>query len=85
MRPERKVSRMSRVRGTWAVVLLGCALAGCHGGHGKAKEAESRREQDSTLGASKLPGAQGVSGAMKVADSAAARRAREDSVSAAAP
>jgi hypothetical protein len=76
---------MSHVRGAWAVVLVGCALAGCHGGHGKAKEAASEREQDSTLGASKLPGAQGVSGAMKVADSAAARRAREDSVSAAVP
>ena len=64
------------------MLVLGCALAGCDGGDGAANEPASRLEQDSTLGASRLPGAQGVSGAIKVADSAAARRVREDSASA---
>lgn len=68
-----------------AAVLLACTLAGCDGNRSEAEAPASRRERDSTLGASKLPGAQGVSGAMKVADSAAARRAREDSASAGAP
>ena len=67
-----------------AAALLVSALAGCDGNRSEA-EAPASRVQDSTLGASKLPGAQGVSGAMKVADSAAARRAREDSASAGAP
>jgi hypothetical protein len=40
----------------------------------------SQRERDSLIGASKLPGAQGVRGALKVADSAAARNTRVDSV-----
>jgi len=39
----------------------------------------SQRERDSTIGASQLPGAQGVRGALRVADSAAARQARIDS------
>jgi len=72
---------------TWrlAVVLLISTLSACDGSRREPEAPASRREQDSTLGASKLPGAQGVSGAMKVADSAAARRAREDSASAGAP
>ena len=68
-----------------AAVLLACTLAACDGNRREPEAPASRRAQDSTLGASKLPGAQGVSGAMKVADSAAARRAREDSASAGAP
>ena len=40
----------------------------------------SQRERDSVIGASQLPGARGVSGALRASDSAAARRAREDSV-----
>ena len=38
----------------------------------------SERERDSIIGASQLPGAQGVRGALRASDSAAARRARED-------
>jgi len=68
-----------------AAVLLACTLAACDGNRREPEAPASRRAQDSTLGASKLPGAQGVSGAMKAADSAAARRAREDSASAGAP
>ena len=41
---------------------------------------DSPRTRDSVLGASKLPGAQGVRGALGASDSAAARNARLDSV-----
>jgi uncharacterized lipoprotein NlpE involved in copper resistance len=44
------------------------------------KRATSERQRDSVLGASKLPGASGVRGAMAAQDSAAARNARLDSV-----
>jgi hypothetical protein len=40
----------------------------------------SQRDRDSLLGASKLPGAAGVRGALRAADSAATRGARVDSV-----
>jgi len=40
----------------------------------------TQRERDSAIGSSKLPGAQGVRGALGAADSAAARNARLDSV-----
>ena len=39
----------------------------------------TQRERDSVLGASELPGAQGVRGALRAQDSAAARNARLDS------
>lgn len=45
------------------------------------RTAEQQRAVDSTIGASKLPGAKGIQGALKVADSAAARAARLDSLS----
>ena len=43
-----------------------------------APPATSERERDSIIGASQLPGAQGVRGALRASDSAAARRGRED-------
>ena len=39
----------------------------------------TERERDSVIGSSQLPGAKGVQGALRVSDSADARRAREDS------
>ena len=45
-----------------------------------ARDAAAQRAADSTIGASKLPGAQGVQGALKAADSAAARQRRLDSL-----
>ena len=59
-------------------------LAAC----GKAKPAEStegrkplsERQRDSVIGASRLPGAGGVSSALRISDSATAKRAREDSI-----
>lgn len=45
------------------------------------RTAEQQRVVDSTVGASRLPGAQGVRGALAASDSAAARAARLDSIS----
>ncbi len=45
-------------------------------------EPQTQRVRDSVVGASRLPGAAVVRGALDVADSAAARRAREDSAAA---
>jgi hypothetical protein len=59
---------------------------------GCGKKAESARAEhpvagieESTLARSKLPGAGGVAAALRLSDSAAARRAREDSIARAAP
>lgn len=57
------------------LLLLGSCSAG-----GDGERRSSGREQDSVLGASRLPGAAGVRGALRVADSAAARNTRLDSV-----
>lgn len=55
-------------------------LSACAGdGGSRDAPARSARARDSVIGASHLPGAQGVRGALRVSDSAAARRAREDS------
>ena len=40
----------------------------------------TRRQRDSVLGASRLPGAQGIRGALRAQDTAAAQNARADSV-----
>lgn len=44
------------------------------------RDAAAQRAVDSTIGASNLPGAQGVQGALRASDSAAVRRARLDSI-----
>ena len=46
----------------------------------ESRRAATQRERDSVLGASQLPGARGVRGALGASDSAAARNARLDSV-----
>lgn len=56
------------------------ALAGCERGETPDSSTElTKRQADSALGASGLPGARGITGAMTAADSAAARNARVDS------
>lgn len=45
-----------------------------------AKRPRSERERDSIIGASRLPGAQGVRGALRESDAAKARNAQLDSV-----
>ena len=56
------------------LAVLGCST------EGESPRAHSQRERDSVLGASRLPGAQGVRGALGASDSAAARNARVDSI-----
>ncbi|MBI2073473.1 MAG: hypothetical protein HYW06_11655 [Gemmatimonadetes bacterium] len=60
-------------------ILLLCA---CGGGTGQANRPDTltRRQRDSAIGASRLPGAQGVRGALQAQDSAAARNRRLDSI-----
>jgi hypothetical protein len=61
-------------------------IAGC-GGKATSSRAEhpSAGAQDSAIARSSLPGAKGVGAAMRLSDSANARRKREDSVSNAVP
>lgn len=64
-------------------VTTGLAFA-CSSGEGGSDvpgDTLTRRERDSLIGESRLPGAQGVRGATRVADSAAARMQRLDSIS----
>jgi outer membrane biogenesis lipoprotein LolB len=67
-----------------ALALLTAALAACSGSARppaqQSADTLTQRQRDSTLGASKLPGAQGVSRAQAAQDSAAARNARADSI-----
>jgi hypothetical protein len=65
------------MRATLAVMLVALSAA-CESNRGAAERSE--RERDSVIGASQLPGARAVRGALGAADSAAARRARIDSV-----
>ena len=60
-------------------IVLTLSSLGCGGGKAAAGgDSLSARQRDSVIGASQLPGAQGVRGALRVSDSAEARRARED-------
>jgi hypothetical protein len=65
-------------------VLVGASvlmLIGCAADHAERRApAASERQRDSTIGASQLPGAEGVRRALRATDSAASRRALEDSV-----
>lgn len=66
------------------LVVAGCmiALAGCGGTEKPEARVDSatRRQRDSAVGASGLPGATGVTRAMEDADSARARQALLDSM-----
>ena len=61
--------------------LLMLAACGGQGGDGTPADTLTRRERDSIIGASRLPGSGGVRGALEASDSAAARSARLDSLS----
>ena len=60
----------------WLLALT--ALTGCGADHTERQEPTSQRQRDSAIGASRLPGARGVGGALKAADSATSRRAQEE-------
>jgi hypothetical protein len=67
---------MRRIR----LMAVGLLMVGaCGRSQSAVKHATTERERDSGIGASRLPGAGGVRGALRVSDSAAARNARIDS------
>ena len=61
--------------GLFCIVVLASACS-----HRPRRPAATERERDSVLGASALPGAAGVRGALGASDSARSRNARLDSV-----
>ncbi|HWP37710.1 MAG TPA: hypothetical protein VNL18_09205 [Gemmatimonadales bacterium] len=65
------------------IVLVVVVLASCGGGEPPRQSADTltRRQRDSAIGASGLPGARGVQRALEAADTAAARSTRLDSLS----
>jgi hypothetical protein len=65
---------------TQASLILLLTSAACSPQPDGSKRSLSQRERDSVLGASRLPGAAGVRGALRAEDSAAARNARLDSL-----
>jgi hypothetical protein len=72
------------VRRLFAVTALLIVAAACGAKQEEAAPTRSKEEQrkvDSTVGASALPGAQGVRGAMAASDSAAKRARELDSLS----
>ncbi len=58
------------------VLAIGCGQKD----ESKQPDELTRRQRDSVIGASRLPGARGVQKALAISDSADARRAREDSM-----
>ena len=60
--------------------MLALLSAGCAGADREDADTLTRREKDSLVAGSGVPGAAGVRGAMTGADSAAARAARLDSL-----
>ena len=61
-----------------AVVVLATACSGA--ADPKKRPEMTQRQRDSAIGESRLPGAQGVRGALKAQDSAQARNTRLDSI-----
>ena len=78
---------MSGKRLARAGCLIGLAMVAACAGKSTSARAEhpSARAQDSAIARSNLPGARGVGAAMRISDSADARRKREDSISNAVP
>jgi hypothetical protein len=62
------------------VLVVPLVTVGACGGKADTSPPVSQRERDSLLGASSLPGAQGVKGALAGQDSAARRKAILDSI-----
>lgn len=66
--------RVTSLAALLAPLLIGCSKPPSDPA---TRDSAQQRQHDSMLGASRLPGAGGVRGALRVADSAAARRLRE--------
>jgi hypothetical protein len=69
---------MRRAAMLLCLLVLACAKAAPP--KAAAGDTLTRRQKDSVLGASRLPGARGIRGALSAQDSAAARNARVDSI-----
>jgi hypothetical protein len=67
--------RMALLTVTSVIVLFGCSGTSKSVSRG---DTLTVRQRDSVFGASQLPGAQGIRGALRATDSAAARRSREE-------
>ena len=63
-----------------AVSMLLFIVAACSSEKAATRKPMTQRERDSAIGASKLPGAAGVRGALRVQDSAQARNNRLDTI-----
>ncbi len=75
-----------RVVASLRLCVCASLLASCGGKSTDVRqEHPSARASESALAKSKLPGASGIGKALQLADSAAARRRREDSISNAVP
>lgn len=81
LRTTRRNVRMLHMMVAVVWLAVGTACGGGSGDGSAGQDTLTRRERDSLIGQSRLPGAQGVRGAMRAADSAAARAARADSIS----
>lgn len=79
-------SRPIRIPRLLLLVLLLAGATGCSGGEPDPEPATAeeltRRQRDSIIGESRLPGAAGVRGALEASDAAAARAAAHDSAAA---
>ena len=67
------------------LILAALALTACSAGEpepGLSADSITQRQRDSAVGESGLPGAQGVRGALRASDAAAARAAALDSTAA---
>ena len=67
----------------YSALMMCVLLAACGKGQPSGRAAGdtlTRRQRDSVLGASRLPGASGIRGALRAQDSAAAQNARADSI-----
>ena len=64
---------------TFTLVAVAIGLSACAKDEGDVKRDLTRREKDSILGESQIPGARAVKRTLTAADSAAARQARLDS------
>ena len=80
-------STVHRLRSTGIALPIGLLLLAACGGKSTSSRTEhpAAGAQESALARSKLPGASGVGAALRLQDSAAARRAREDSISRSIP
>ncbi|MGH7663098.1 MAG: hypothetical protein ACRENI_02190 [Gemmatimonadaceae bacterium] len=73
----KRVDELRSVALTLVIVVL--AACGDAAADRELSDSLTQRQRDSTIGASRIPGARGVQGALRASDSAAARAARLDS------